>query len=72
MKRLLGVIVFCMLPVAVASAQNDSMRVFTEQHPLVFEDSHALWPYSFTNDRGEPEGFCVDLVKAVMGELGIP
>ena len=72
MIRLLRVIVFCMLPVAVASAQNDSMRVFTEQHPLVFEDSHDLWPYSFTNDRGEPEGFCVDLVKAVMGELGIP
>jgi len=38
----------------------------------VYEDSWDLWPYSFLNDKGEPDGFNIDLIKMMMKELGIP
>ena len=53
-------------------AQTDSASVFSEQRPLVFECSKSLWPYTFMNDEGEPEGYCIDLVKIIMRELDIP
>jgi ABC-type amino acid transport substrate-binding protein len=31
-----------------------------------------LWPYSYLNERGEPEGFNVDLIRLLMKELDIP
>ena len=53
-------------------AYPDSARVYTEQRPLVFEDSRNLWPYSYIDENGEPKGYCVDLVKLIMHELNIP
>ena len=35
-----------LVPLAV-SGQNDSTRVFDENHPLVYEDAWDLWPYAF-------------------------
>ena len=55
-----------------ATAQNGLARVYTDESPLVYEDSWDLWPYSFLNDKGEPEGFNIDLIKMMMKELGIP
>ena len=53
-------------------AQTDSTRVFTEKDPLVYEDAWDLWPYSFLNDNGEPDGFNIDLIRMLMKELQIP
>ena len=47
-------------------------RQYTEQTPLVYEDAWDLWPYVFLNEKGAPEGFNVDILKAILGELGIP
>jgi PAS domain S-box-containing protein len=47
-------------------------REYTEQQPLVYEDSWNLWPYSFLNDNGEPEGFNIDVIRLLLGELNIP
>lgn len=55
-----------------ALAQTDSVRVFTETAPLVYEDVWDLWPYSFLNDNGDPDGFNVDLIRLMMKELNIP
>ena len=55
-----------------ATAQNDSIRVFTEEHPLVYEDAWDLWPYAFLNDVGEPVGYNIDLLKLLMNEMNIP
>ena len=57
---------------AATQAQTDSTQVFSEAHPLVYEDVWDLWPYSFLNDDGEPDGFNVDLIRLLMKELGIP
>ena len=57
-----------------AGAQSDSLSIsqYTEERPLVYEDVWDLWPYAFLNDRGEPDGFNVDLIKLLMKELHIP
>jgi len=62
-----------------AQAQTDSLsspkprsREYTEEHPLVYEDVWDLWPYAFLNDKGEPEGYNVDLIRMMMKRLGIP
>lgn len=55
-----------------AIAENDSIKVFTDEHPLVYEDAWDLWPYAFLNDVGEPVGYNIDLLKLLMNELNIP
>jgi len=57
---------------AVCQAQPEAIsRVYTKEHPLVYEDSWDLWPYSFLNEQGEPDGFNIDLIKMLLTELGI-
>ena len=60
------------LSLAVAFAQSDTTRVFSESSPLIYEDVWDLWPYSFLNDNGDPDGFNVDLIRLIMKELNIP
>ena len=55
-----------------ATAQGDLSKVYTEERPLVYEDSWDLWPYSFLNDKGQPDGFNIDLINMMMKELDIP
>lgn len=60
-----------LFPISV-SAQTEETREYTEEHPLVYEDARDLWPYSFINDEGKPEGYNIDLIDLVMNELNIP
>lgn len=60
-----------LLSVGCLQAKDDSVRVFNERHPLVYEDKWDMWPYAFL-DGGEPKGFNIDLVKMLMEELDIP
>jgi len=60
------------MAVNMAAQSNDSIRTYTSEHPLVYEDVWDLWPYSFLNDDGEPDGFNIDLIKMMMKELDIP
>ena len=57
---------------SVGFAQSDSTRAYTENNPLIYEDVWDLWPYSFLNDNGDPDGFNVDLIRLLMKELDIP
>ena len=58
------------LPTAAQTA--DMTRVFTEEHPLVYEDAWDLWPYVFLNENGEPDGYNIDLLRMVFKRLNIP
>ena len=60
------------LSLTTMAAKSDSTRVYTEQNPLVYEDAWDLWPYAFLNDKGEPDGFNIDLIRLIMKELDIP
>ena len=55
-----------------AQEKTDSIPVFTEEHPLVYEDAWDLWPYSFLNENGEAVGYNIDLLKMLCKELDIP
>ena len=39
---------------------------------MIYEDVWDLWPYSYLNEHGEPEGFNIDLIRLLMKELNIP
>ena len=54
------------------SIAKGNVAVYTEERPLVYEDAWDLWPYAFLNDKGEPEGFNIDLIRMMMKELNIP
>ena len=71
-QRILPLILTYNLSLTSALAQGDSVRVYTEEHPLVYEDVWDLWPYSFLNDKGEPDGYNVDLIRTMMDRLNIP
>ena len=55
-----------------AQEETDSIRVFTKEQPLVYEDAWDLWPYAFLNEKGEPVGFNIDLLRLICKELDIP
>jgi len=54
------------------SVHPGKTRLYTKEHPLVYEDAWDLWPYAFLNESGEPTGFNIDLIRLIMDELGIP
>ena len=70
--KVLMLLITIHLSLAATFAQSDSTRVFTDKSPLIYEDVWDLWPYSFLNDNGEPDGFNVDLIRLIMKELDIP
>ena len=73
-KKHLSLLLFlCLcLPTSYASAQFEDTKLYTKENPLVYEDAQDLWPYSFLNDEGQPEGFNIDLVEKLLKELNIP
>jgi PAS domain-containing protein len=72
-RHLLLLIIICLfLPIGHTSAQPEETKIYTEESPLVYEDAEDLWPYSYLNDEGQPEGFNIDLVEKLMRELNIP
>lgn len=60
------------LAVAHASVQPENTKLYTVENPLIYEDACDLWPYSYLNDEGNPEGFNIDLIERLMKELNIP
>ena len=66
------IIVFITLHTFSATAQGAVGFLFTSKHPLVYEDPVNLWPYSFINEKGEPDGYNIDLLKILMKQLDIP
>ena len=75
----LAIAVFLALNSSSLMAQTDGVttpqprhRQYTKEQPLVYEDVWDLWPYSFLNDNGEPEGYNIDLIRLMMQRLDIP
>ena len=70
-RKWLGLIWLSLLPSTI-TASNDSIIVYNEEHPLIYEDAWDLWPYVFLNENGEPDGYNIDLLKMIFKELNIP
>ena len=67
-------LLFCCvsLPAVHASVHPGSTKLYTAENPLIYEDACDLWPYSYINDEGQPEGFNIDLIERLLQELNIP
>ena len=70
--RIFALFVACHLSLGIIHAQKDSIIVYDDQRPLVYEDAWDLWPYVFLNENGEPDGYNIDLLKMIFKELDIP
>ena len=67
----LAALASALLWVQCLAAQNPD-SLFTEEHPLVYEDAWDLWPYAFLNENGDAVGYNIDLLKMIFHELDIP
>ena len=72
MKHVLLILLAILPAIGLAQEKSDSLRIFTEEHPLVYEDAWDLWPYAFLNENGEAVGYNIDLLKMLCKELDIP
>ena len=72
MNKALSIILFLLLVLPVSAQTRDTIKVYNEEHPLVYEDAWDLWPYVFLNENGEPDGYNIDLLKMIFKELDIP
>ena len=72
MKKILLLLIAYHLSLVSVLAKGDSVRVYTEENPLVYEDVWDLWPYAFLDDQGEPKGYNIDLIRIMMKRLDIP
>ena len=73
-NRILALLVACHLSLGITHAQQDkdSIVVYSDKRPLIYEDAWNLWPYVFLNENGEPDGYNIDLLKMIFKELDIP
>ena len=70
MNKIIIILLLLICP-AMAPAQTverDTIKVFNEEHPLVYEDAWDLWPYVFLNENGEPDGYNIDMLKMIFKE----
>ena len=73
MRRLLLRIVVCILfmgPFGLI-AQTDSVKYAPIRRQIVVKGDQNYPPYEFINDKGEPDGFNVELFKSLAEELGV-
>ena len=69
LRAALLVALCCTAARAYASELTDK---YNAQHPLVIVGDWDKPPYEFLNDRGEPSGTNIDLMRMLCKELGIP
>ena len=72
LRYLIGFVVCWIGLSAYAASQKENIRNYTPERPLVYEDVFDLWPYSFLNENGEPDGYNVELIRLMLKELDIP
>ena len=66
MFRLLLIIPCFILFAGSVYAQGDTLDIYTDHKPLVYEDATNFYPYTYINDKGEPDGYNVALVKLLL------
>ena len=72
LNKLAILMLSCTIGGAATAAPAPRSRAYTQERPLVYEGSRDLWPYSFLNEQGEPDGFSIELIRMLLDELGIP
>ena len=72
-RKIYILIAACVLSVChIPSAQALYLREYTEEHPLVIVSDWEFPPYEFRNDKGEPDGYNVEVLDLILNRLSIP
>lgn len=58
-------------PAGSADARPKPMP-YTKERPLVIVSDWNFAPYEYSNDKGKPEGYNVELLKTILEELKVP
>ena len=63
--RLIVLFAACHLWLGMVYAQQDSIIVYNDQRPVIYEDAWDLWPYVFLNEKwcGPEHSLRQDIVR---------
>lgn len=72
-KKIILLAIGCLFALChVQRAQAQYLREYTEENPLVIVSDWEFSPYEFRNDKGEPDGYNIELLNLILGKLGVP
>ena len=57
---------------ALLTAAAQQMHEYTEEQPLVIVSDWEFPPYEFSNDKGEPDGYNIEVLNIILDRLHIP
>lgn len=70
-KMSIGVMLF-VLHGSLLTATAQQKHEYTEDHPLVIVSDWEFPPYEFSNDKGEPDGYNIEVLNIILDRLHIP
>lgn len=59
------------LTTAANTSPDYNQNTFTHDRVIITRGPDDYPPYIFTNEKGEPDGFCIELFKTVMNKLNL-
>ncbi len=72
-RKLYILIAACLLSVChIPSAQALYIREYSEERPLIIVSDWEFPPYEFRNDKGEPDGYNIEVLDLILSHLNIP
>ena len=72
-RKIYILIAACLLSVCnMPTAQALFIREYTEERPLIIVSDWEFPPYEYRNDKGEPDGYNVEVLDLILTELKIP
>ena len=54
------------------TATAQKTQKYTKEHPLVIVSDWEFPPYEFSNDKGEPDGYNIEVLNIILDRLNIP
>ena len=69
--RAAAMMMFLHIFATAAMARPDDLQ-YTKERPLVIVADWNFAPYEYSNDKGEPEGYHIDVLKTILHQLDIP
>ena len=74
MKRKIFIpIIACLLSFCyIQPAHALYIREYTEERPLIIVSDWEFPPYEFRNDKGDSDGYNVEVLDLILNKLGIP
>ena len=71
-SRIKGWLWLVLLWGGIGPLMAQQIHEYTEDQPLVIVSDWEFPPYEFRNDKGQPDGYNVDMLNLILGRLHIP